>query len=99
MKILKQQNLLRPKLIFMAKNCKIDTHQFFIGLCGAIKKDVYLNNLGFFHRHIDDMEFSSRLQKNVLIKTIKELKFKHNYSNLFVNLKKLFLRSFFLFST
>ena len=80
---------------FYGKNCKIDTHQFFIGLCGAIKKDVYLNNLGFFHRYIDDMEFSSRLQKDVLIKTVKELKFKHNYSNLFINLKKLFLRSFF----
>ena len=36
------------------------------------------------------MEFSSRLQKDVLIKTKKELKFKHNYSNLFINLKKLF---------
>ena len=41
------------------------------------------------------MEFSSRLQKNIQIQTIKELKFKHNYSNLFANLKKLFLRSFF----
>ena len=41
------------------------------------------------------MEFSSRLQKNIQIQTIKDLKFKHNYSNLFANLKKLFLRSFF----
>jgi len=41
------------------------------------------------------MEFSSRLQKNIQIQTVKDLKFKHNYSNLFTNLKKLFLRSFF----
>lgn len=76
-------------------NCKVDTHQFFIGLCGAIKKNIYLDNLGFFHRHIDDMEFSSRLQNNIKILTVKDLKFKHKYSNLLINLKKLFLRSFF----
>jgi radical SAM protein with 4Fe4S-binding SPASM domain len=88
-------NFLAAETNFYGNNCKITNHQFFIGLCGAIKKDVYLNNLGFFHRYIDDMEFSSRLQKNIQIQTVKDLKFKHNYSNLFTNLKKLFLRSFF----
>ncbi len=75
---------------FYGNNCNIDTHQFFIGLCGAIKKNVYLNNLGFFHRYIDDMEFSSRLQKDIQIQTRKDLTFKHSYSNLIINFKNYF---------
>lgn len=80
---------------FLGRKSKINIHQFFIGLCGAIKKNVYLNNFGFYHKVIDDMEFSSRLEKNILIKTSPELVFKHNYSNFFISCKKFFLRSFY----
>ena len=40
------------------------------------------------------MEFSSRLKKNFIIKTEKEIKYKHKYSNLLLLIKKFFLRSF-----
>ena len=36
-------------------NCKELNHNFFIAQCGAIKKDIYFKNLGFYHRIIDDM--------------------------------------------
>ena len=75
--------------------CKKEIHHFFIGLCGAIKKSVYLKNTGFYHRIIDDMEFSSRLGDEIKIKTISNLIFKHSFSNLQTNIKKLFLRSFY----
>ena len=79
---------------FYGLNCKELNHNFFIAQCGSIKKDVYFKNLGFYHRVIDDMEFSSRLKKNFIIKTEKEIKYKHKYSNLLLLIKKFFLRSF-----
>lgn len=80
---------------FLGNNSTLENHQFFIGLCGALKKNIYLNNFGFYHKVIDDMEFSSRLEKNIKIKTSSELVFKHNYSNLLKSCKKFFLRSFY----
>jgi len=80
---------------YYGNTCKKHIHHFFIGLCGAIKKSVYLDNTGFYHRIIDDMEFSSRLNSTIKIKTINNLIFKHSYSNLQKNIIKLFLRSFY----
>ena len=57
---------------------------------GLLKKSVYLDNTGFYHRIIDDMEFSSRLNSTIKIKTINNLIFKHSYSNLQKNIIKLF---------
>ena len=75
--------------------CKVLKHNFFIGQCGSIKKKVYLKNLGFYHRIIDDMEFNSRLNKDFLIKTISTIKYKHYYPTFFLQFKKFFLRSYF----
>ncbi len=79
---------------FYGLNCKELNHNFFIAQCGAIKKNIYFENLGFYHRVIDDMEFSSRLKKDFIIKTEKEIKYKHKYSSLLILIKKFFLRSF-----
>ena len=74
--------------------CKKLNHSFFIAQCGAIKKEVYFKNLGFYHKIIDDMEFSSRLNINTNIKTLKNLRYKHAYSNFFGICKKFFFRTY-----
>jgi radical SAM protein with 4Fe4S-binding SPASM domain len=79
---------------YYGKECKKLIHNFFIAQCGAIKKKVYFENLGFYHRDIDDMEFSSRLKDNFLIKTVKDLNYKHAYSSFLIAYKKFFRRSY-----
>lgn len=69
-------------------------HQFFIALCGAIWKKDYFAHGGMYHRHLDDLEFSSRLPNSFKIKTDKTLNFRHHYSEAWVVLKKFFKRSY-----
>ncbi|GEM_PF-189795 len=69
-------------------------HHFFIGLCGAIKASVYFDYGGMYHRILDDMEFSSRLDENIRIKTDKGLNFKHFYGGFIETFRKFYFRSF-----
>ena len=64
-------NYLAAETNYYGNKCKTIDHRFFIGLCG--EKNVYNENLGFYHRYIDDMEFSSRLGDKVKIKTERKL--------------------------
>ncbi|MBF0379402.1 MAG: glycosyltransferase [Magnetococcales bacterium] len=82
------------EICFLAENSSDDPHQFFICLCGAIKKEVYLENGGMFHRDLDDVEFSGRLSANVRLKTDKELNFSHYYSPFFSSMEKFFRRTY-----
>lgn len=87
-------NYIAKETNFYGNNCEKKFHNFFICLCGVIKSKVYFSNVGLYHNVIDDMEFSSRLDEETKIKTVKKLNFFHKYDNLLKSSKKNFLRSY-----